>query len=90
MKITVSDDRPPIVPILAVGLIAGLVAVAFSGVLGVAGMGQSGLRSLLAIGLGLLVGLLIKGRFVAFYRVHRGTAGEPDAEGETEEPESAG
>jgi hypothetical protein len=90
MKITVSDDRPPIVPILAVGLLAGIVAVAFSGVLGVAGMGETGLRTLLSIGLGLLVGLLLKDRFVAFYRRHRGTAGDSEADADTEEPESAG
>ncbi|MEF8776360.1 MAG: hypothetical protein V5A43_07655 [Haloarculaceae archaeon] len=72
MKITVSDDRPPLVPIVAVGLLAGVVAVLGSALLGSVGMAPSGLRSLLGMGLGLLVGLLSKDRVVAGYQARRG------------------
>lgn len=72
MKITVSDDRPPLVPIVAVGLLAGVVAVLGSALLGSVGMPPSGLRSLLGMGLGLLVGLLSKNRVVAGYEARRG------------------
>ena len=80
MKITVADDRPPLVPILTVGLIAGVVAVLAAAVLGAAGMGASGLRSLLGIGAGLLVGLLLKDRFVAVYEAKRDASTAVDGE----------
>ncbi len=81
MKITVSDDRPPLAPILLVGLIAGLVAVGTAGVLAAAGLPPSGLRTLLGIGVGLLVGLLLKGRFVRRYEAWRDGPDESPDEG---------
>ena len=86
MKITVSDDRPPILPIVAVGLLAGLVAVAATGLLGVAGMGPSGARSLLAIAVGLLVGLLLKDRVVAAYEARWGSPGDAEEADDDGEP----
>ena len=80
MEITVSDDRPPLLPILAAGLLAGVVGVLAAALLGVAGMAPSGLRSLLGIGIGLLVGLLLKDRLIGLYEARWGGAETDDSD----------
>lgn len=85
MEIRVSDDRPPIVPIVGVGLFAGVVAVVASSALA-AGVGESTLTTLVGLGFGLLVGLLVKGRAVAAYEDRRRTEEEPQPTEDDLEP----
>lgn len=85
MEIRVSDDRPPIVPIVGVGLFAGVVAVVASSALA-AGVGESTLTTLVGLGFGLLVGLLVKGRAVAAYEDRRGGEEEPQPTEDDLEP----
>jgi hypothetical protein len=78
MEITVSDDRPPIVPILLTGLVAGVVTVLVSAMFESVGVGRP-LSSAVAIGFGLLAGQLLKDSVVGAYRDFRGS--ETDADG---------